>query len=179
MSLSEKILPFDPTDDQQLQAAPFTRDDAEVRWEWESLLKSGPQALTLEDLRALTVEQFPNSVHRKKIYDGLMHWVSALLGVIPHFTLYVDGGFLTRKPRPKDVDVVAFLHPSDIECLSTSDIQELERLFDRNAMIAAHLVDVYPERNDDPEREAYWQEQFGKRYDRRTPKGFAVIEVSA
>jgi hypothetical protein len=176
--LFKKMQPIDSSNAKQLEPAPFTRDDHLVKWEWDSLLKQGAQRLTVEELQAVALDQFPSSTQRKKLFEGFSRWIRSLLDIVPSCTVFVNGGFLTRKPYPKDVDIVAFIDGSTIEALSQPEIDQLEELFNRDVTLATFLVDSYVEPAGIPERDKYWREQFGLRYDRKTPKGFAIIELT-
>ncbi len=64
-------------------------------------LPPGEHPATLDEIEA----RFATNIRRREIMTGLRRVVDQLIdhGVD---TIWIDGGFVTDKPRPKDVDVV-------------------------------------------------------------------------
>lgn len=64
-----------------------------------SLLPPGLHAATLEEVE----KQYATNLHRRKLFDGLMV-AAALLRNAGCRTIYLDGSFVTDKPKPNDYD---------------------------------------------------------------------------
>ena len=66
----------------------------------EGKLPPGKHACTLEDVE----KRFVYNTTRKTIFEGLNKLIEVLKSVSCG-TIYIDGSFVTSKPRPGDVDV--------------------------------------------------------------------------
>lgn len=65
---------------------------------------------TLEEMREIFVDAFPDSETRKRLFDNYLDWIFDFKrDVFPYFTQWVNGSFVTQKLNPKDIDFVTFL----------------------------------------------------------------------
>lgn len=68
------------------------------------------QSVTLEEMREVFVDAFPESETRKRLFDNYLNWIFDFQrDVFPYFTQWIDGSFVTQKLNPKDIDFVTFL----------------------------------------------------------------------
>jgi hypothetical protein len=65
--------------------------------------------MTMTGLKALAVDPFtgPSAERRTHLLEALGRLVVRLMGTGIPCNLYVDGSFLTKKPHPDDIDVMA------------------------------------------------------------------------
>lgn len=151
------------------------------------LLAAGFHNLTLSDVERLCVHEFPRSKRRPMLFEGLSEFLELLSSSHVAGTLWLDGSFTTKKPEPKDCDLVLAIDGPTFES-GPRDIQvAVDRYFDSgkawvkkkfhcdayvryewpalHALYAAGLSD-----------RQYWQKQFGR--DRSSQeKGIMVLDL--
>ena len=76
----------------------------------EGLLPPGIHDCSLEDVRA-RFGRFQGSDQRPRLWNQLLELVSAMQTSGLCEALLVDGSFVTEKPAPNDVDILAVLRP--------------------------------------------------------------------
>jgi Family of unknown function (DUF6932) len=69
-------------------------------------LPLGFHPLSLAEVEAMCVTNFPLSASRQPIMDGLKAFVGRLISEAVQGDLWLDGSFLTEKIDPEDVDIV-------------------------------------------------------------------------
>ena len=74
--------------------------------DYPSMFPLGFHHLTMGDVEQVCVDLFPLSTSRAAIFDGLGVFVEMLEAADVPGQLWIDGGFLTEKIDPKDVDVI-------------------------------------------------------------------------
>ncbi|MFC9019298.1 DUF6932 family protein, partial [Streptomyces albidoflavus] len=73
------------------------------------MLPVGRHPATLEEIHDVFVARAPHPTHRQRLYSALELYVSLVRDLLPHATLWVDGGFCTHKAAPPaDIDLVLF-----------------------------------------------------------------------
>jgi hypothetical protein len=74
--------------------------------EFPPLLQAGFHTKTIDELRQLCVNGFPQSVRRPKIMEGLdeIIWELSELGIVAE--VWIDGSFTTKKIEPDDSDLL-------------------------------------------------------------------------
>lgn len=140
--------------------------------------------ISISELEEEFVNPFPNSTTRKDIIDGHSNYVIDLFQVLEsNFFQWLDGSFVTQKIDPNDIDVVNFVHYSEL----TNDKVNLLRRFlthignpKEEYMVDGFLVPVYD--SADPryaftqDRYNYWRTFLGK--DRESkPKGLLHLNI--
>jgi hypothetical protein len=141
--------------------------------------------MTVAELQALAVDEFPLSDTRPVLWKNFVRILNALKreGII--CGIWIDGSFLTQKIDPDDVDFVVDF-PGDILGRATDTqldlIDKLQtRFFKRSDKLESFVIfDVAP---DNPEfavmniAREQWKKDFGFSYIKKEPKGIALIEV--
>lgn len=111
-----------------LPIPPFTKN---------GILPVGIHDCDLNEIEAV----FVHNRRRREIWNGFQRFLDLVRPIIEIDLIYVDGGFVTDKPEPKDVDIV-------IEYPDASTLIRLMNthsfLADRDAVRDAYLVDVLP-----------------------------------
>jgi hypothetical protein len=74
--------------------------------EYPPILPIGLHRMTLEELREICVNCFPDSTTRKTIMVGLEEVAQRLASVGIDVEIWVNGSFLTQKRDPRDSDMV-------------------------------------------------------------------------
>lgn len=162
----------------RLVPAPFTRDDPSILREWPSLLgEQNGQKMTVEQIKVIAVDTFPNSVRRQRQHGALVAWISAMLSILPRIVLVAGGSFFTTKPNPSDIDVLSLLPAMSINSLSDEQIVELGRLVDRPFARSEYLLDLYIARSTDSDRIDDFRQLFLGRQNSNEPHGYVIIEA--
>ena len=157
---------------------------ARAKPEFPPLLAPGLHSLTVDGLRALCVDAFPNSRSRAGIMNNLCTVIARLQADGVSGALWVNGSFLTAKINPDDVDVVLRMEG----ILYDSGTQETRDAVDwlNDNLYATHKVDSYvfyvwpaghAMRWLGEYADLYWQKQFGQSR-RAIPKGIAELKLS-
>jgi hypothetical protein len=105
-------------------------------------LPAGFHDCSLDDIR----ETFCYSTGRHALFDLLLKYLDGWRNSGLLVTVYVDGGFTTRKPQePKDIDVVVDITQLDLRDPGVTGV--VQRLLDRQVAKQTFRVDVYPYHN--------------------------------
>ncbi|WP_441359656.1 DUF6932 family protein [Zemynaea arenosa] len=138
------------------------------------LLPPGLHQLTREELFELAVQPWSTNPQRAQLYRGLLRWSSALrLTGLPPRRLWINGSFLTMKPKPRDIDCALWCEPDDRAL-------DLLHLLDHAVTRLLYSLDVYAEMPEPAgvlHREAYWRGLFGFAHDGHTAKGFVELTI--
>jgi hypothetical protein len=97
--------------------------------EYEPILPAGFHAMTIDQIEEICVVAFPGSPTRRLIFERFVAFLDLLFQVGIVIEVWVDGSFLTRKPDPRDVDVVIFANPDAVNLLSPDKQKALMYLF--------------------------------------------------
>jgi hypothetical protein len=150
----------------------------------EGYLEPGVHTMELDSLEHIFVVGFPHPSTRKLILDGYKEHLTALREVIPSFTQFIDGSFVSNKNDPGDIDLVCFIDGDEIDNLSPDKQARLEELLSGSTVKAKYMCDAYfcvsfpghhPHFQHARAQRKYWMGEFG--YDRQdVPKGIVLIE---
>lgn len=144
------------------------------------LLPAGFHTKTLEEVKILCVENFPNSTTRSIIFESFVgNFITPLTNTGLKCDVWVDGSFITEKEDPEDVDILIEYNPQII--------YPNEQTIKINTFLKACIAnpefkckchcDVYIQANTNQQGIAYWMGQFAFNRD-RSPKGLAVIQIN-
>ena len=76
------------------------------------LLPAGFHTKTLEEVKILCVENFPNSTTRSIIFESFVeNFIIPLTNTGLKCDVWVDGSFITEKEDPEDVDILIEYNP--------------------------------------------------------------------
>ncbi|GFZ69031.1 hypothetical protein PSE10B_55530 [Pseudomonas amygdali pv. eriobotryae] len=149
-------------------------------------LDPGIHSYTMKEFEQQFVLDFKNSMSRKPIFSDFCVWFKELIDLVPPRYVWLDGSYLTTKEDPKDIDLVIFYRPEDLQHITQDTADKLKEMI--NVVSRSYQCDAYfcydfskllPQyRQQFPEQslimETYWMGQFG--FDRnRDPKGMVQI----
>ena len=146
------------------------------------------QSVTLEEMRAIFVDAFPESETRKRLFDNYLNWIFDFQrDVFPYFTQWIDGSFVTQKLNPKDIDFVTFLDGRVYEIKEKR--KELDRFWsfsNEDKGLDAYFLAEYPKSHTNLKRTNQLKIDWGNRYisgrkiegKPHIPKGFIQINFS-
>jgi hypothetical protein len=162
-------------------------EDGQLGLDSDGLLPPGVHPATPTDVERLLVYGLDNSEQRRKVFDDWMRHRATLLDLVSFRHQWLDGSFVTDKPKPGDADVVTIIDSLIFDGL-TDARQTLVRKMHQGPTskelwgVDAYLLVRYPEGHADHDTwvrgEAEWTWQWSRvrgRPDRW--KGF--LEVSA
>lgn len=158
-----------------------------VSGEFPAILTPGLHPMTMASLEAICVKAFPHSKTRPTLFAGLRDFIAhaSTLGV--QGQAWIDGSFVTKKPDPKDCDLVVAGNGIHMDALPLDKQKLVEKLFitDHAHTKAIYGCDVYIFgefplihllHGFSGRWNTYWNEQFG--FDRnKIAKGMASINI--
>lgn len=72
------------------------------------------KGVSLDKLREVFVNEFPDSKTRKRNFEGLIEYIDFFeaIGIYSYISkVWLDGSFLTNKLNPNDIDLVVLFNP--------------------------------------------------------------------
>ncbi len=149
-------------------------------------LAPGLHKMSLDEIEAAFVSDFPFSSTRSDIIEGFKRHLDELKAIIPDFEQLLNGSFVTNKNDPGDVDLVCFIDAEKVDALPPESREEFEALLSGPKTKETHLCDAYfvpvypenhPHNNNNRTMRKYWLGEFG--FDRQEqPKGVVIHEVA-
>lgn len=94
--------------------------------EFPPLLPEGFHRLSIDDVRKLCVDPYPDSIVRGDIMAGLCAIVERIAHLKLECEIWLDGSFITQKQDPEDVDFIIF---APMSMLGTEN-PELDKFID-------------------------------------------------
>ena len=146
--------------------------------DYPPLLPGGIHAFTLDSLRPITVDNFPNSVRRQGLFGALGIYLEMLEATGFKGSALIDGSFMCQKQEPDDIDLVLIYESEVIDNISEAARPVLNGLFDTLTILSRFKLHVFQVRVEDEAGLEYWKKQFGTQRDEVTPKGLASIGVN-
>jgi len=136
------------------------------------LLDPGFHDGDLDRLKELCVDPFDQHTERDRIHGRFSEFCNRLQEFEVSFEVWVDGSYLTEKPKPNDVDVVVFAEKKVLDRLSAAGFADVRETLDSAKY--RYSTDAYFADPSDNETRAYWRGFFG--FDREeNPKGLLRI----
>ena len=117
---------------------------------------------------------------RRRLADGLRAFAMELVRLGVRGEIWIDGSFATKKPDPRDVDVVLSVTPLVLQTLTDEHRDQLGNYGgeDGRAYIRRRWqVDFYIIDATDDQRRRYWQRLFSNNPDESNPKGIPVVRL--
>ena len=140
------------------------------------LLEPGIHDFELNDIGNHFLYDFPESMTRGPLIEGLNAFVGHLSNVGAPIELWIDGSFTTRKIDPNDIDLVIFSPASILNQLPIEKQQLFQALVDRPSIKQNFGCDVLFCPSEDLNGRSYWRGWYG--YDRsERPKGIVRVVV--
>lgn len=145
----------------------------------EPVLPPGIHRFTLEELRAVLVDPFPDDTQRLALYRQLEGWINRLRDLKTGAILWIDGSFVTRKFGPHDIDCVMW-DPYFVEDVSQAEQNQVGALVSRPTARRVYGLDLYlesPTPDERLHRQAYWRGLFGFQHSGTAAKGFVELAL--
>ncbi|MGE6445076.1 DUF6932 family protein [Pseudomonas bubulae] len=146
--------------------------------DYPPLLPGGIHSYTLDALKQITVDQFPNSIRRRGLFGALGIYLEMLEATGFKGSAWIDGSFMCKKEEPDDIDLVLVFESDVIDRISEAARPVLNGLFDTLTVQSRFNLHVFQVRIEDEAGLSYWKKQFGTQRDEVTPKGLASIGVN-
>ncbi|WP_019097755.1 DUF6932 family protein [Pseudomonas putida] len=150
----------------------------QIKTDHPPLLPGGIHNHTLDSLRVLTVDGFPDSVRRQALFGTLGIYLEMLESTGFKGSAWIDGSFMCQKQEPDDIDLVLVYESEAIDRISESAKPVLNGLFDTLTVKARFNLHVFQVPTEDESGLEYWKTYFGTQRDGVTPKGLASIGVN-
>jgi hypothetical protein len=141
--------------------------------------------MTWDALHKITVDAFPDSGTRFRIWKGITFIRERLEAAEVAAEVWIDGSYVTEKADPADADMVFWIPSAQFQNGTPMQREAVEWLSDNlrgvlgcDTYVAFHYPDGHPGRTRMQERREYWQTLFGTSRS-GTPKGLAVVHIGA
>jgi len=146
--------------------------------EYPPLLSEGFKEIKIWQLDSVFLEPFGENQHRKYLIDRFKAFISEFEVLNLSAEIWIDGSFCTRKPEPKDIDVVFLIDRNEIDSLDERGKIIFESLLmQRDEVIVRYGIDVYfIDRNNETEKEK-WIETYGFDAGHLNTKGIYQINI--
>jgi hypothetical protein len=138
--------------------------------EFKPILPAGIHCMTLEAFRLKFVDPFPQP-GRKLIFDKFTLFLKCISGLGVVTELWLNGSFVTEKPEPGDIDVVAFVDGQKVNRLQSPEQRFLANI---TYIQLTYSTDIRFADKDDENIRSYWRGWYGFSRDER-PKGFVCL----
>jgi hypothetical protein len=150
------------------------------KFDYPPLLAPGRHYMTLAQLERMCVHSFNYRPSREALFVNLERFVQDFLLAKLPCEIWVDGSFLTEKPDPQDVDVVAILDAEVAEALTPAQRVLVDTANEPDYLpgIDSFVDTLYPHGHPmivDDDRT--WGEQYGLENGDQWLKGFAVLRL--
>ena len=149
--------------------------------DYAPLLADGFQEIGIWQLDQCFLEPFKESYRRLHLIRQLSRFLNELQKLGIPLEVWIDGSFTTRKPEPKDVDIVVWVNLADAEALDSRRLL----LFDQMLHIDNHErvkilydVDVNLANVGNTKDHAYWLELFGSDRSKLNTKGIYTLSLA-
>lgn len=150
----------------------------ELKTDYPPLLPAGLHAFDLLSLKALTVDEFPNSKRRAALFNTLGVYLDLLGATGLRASIWVDGSFMCAKQEPDDIDLVVVYDPQSADALPESSLPVANTLLNTGLVKARFGLHVFPADASQAADLSYWRRTFGTQRDEVTPKGLAELKVN-
>lgn len=150
------------------------------------LLAPGEHELSIDEIRALCVQNFPLSKTRNEIMQGFQRIVGDLERLQIRADIVVDGSFLTQEIDPDDIDFAVVVSPEFYESCSQEQMRYLEWIRDEFSIKTTHLCDCYlcieyPQRHaeyfDGIQNREFWVNLYAESVIYKQKRGVAILRV--
>ncbi|WP_426248480.1 DUF6932 family protein [Pseudomonas sp. TWR3-1-1] len=150
----------------------------QAKIDYPPLLPGGIHDYTLNALKLITVDKFPDSVRRQALFGVLGIYLDMLEATGFKGSAWIDGSFMCNKQEPDDIDLVLVYESETLDSISESARPVLNGLFDTLTVKARFNLHVFQVPVEDGLGLDYWKKHFGTQRDEVTPKGLASIGVN-
>ena len=117
---------------------------------------------------------------RRRLTNQLRAFVIELARLGVHGEVWIDGSYTTRKPDPKDVDIVLKMSRAALHTLTGEHREQLGYYGDEDGRAFVRRkwqVDFYIVDAADRQRLRYWQVLFSNNPDQSAPKGIPFVRL--
>lgn len=133
---------------------------------------------TLDSLRGLTVDHFPESTRRRALFNTFAIYLELLESTGLKAVIWVDGSFMCAKEEPDDIDLVVVYDADRVDSLSESALEVVNGLLNTNHVKVRFKLHVFGVASDDQAGLKFWFQKFGTQRDELTPKGLAELRIN-
>ena len=150
------------------------------------LKPAGKNKINERNFRERFVDPFEEASSRRELYNGFMRYNTDLKNLLDNenYAQWVDGSFVSRKPNPKDIDLVNLIEYQLVDTYESELRHFINEAGKQAYGIDGYIVRIYPEHHEYYARTeltlAYWKDWFSmsrrNRRKQRFPKGFVEID---
>lgn len=147
---------------------------------YPALFSPGFSEVALESLESVFVAPGFDTPLRQRLTDQLRAFVMELARLGVHGDIWIDGSYATRKPNPRDVDLVLPVSPTALHALTEEHRAQLGYYGDEEGRAYVRRrwqVDFYIIDATNRQRVHNWQTLFSNNPDQSNPKGIPFVRL--
>lgn len=117
---------------------------------------------------------------RRRLTTQLRLFVGMLAGLGVHGDIWINGSYATKKPEPRDVDLVLFVSPAALRVPTPEDMATLRRYMTgdgRSEIRSKWQVDFYVADANSSAEHDYWQDLLSRNPDQSNRKGIPFVTI--
>ena len=140
----------------------------------------GLHQMAIETLEETFVAPEFDTPLRRRLTTQLRLFVGVLANLGVHGDIWIDGSYVTKKPNPRDVDVVLLVSPAALRVPTMEDMATLKHYMTRegrNEVRSKWQVDFYVADANSSAEHDYWLDQLSRNPDRSNRKGIPFVTI--
>ena len=128
-------------------------------------------------MNEIFVQPFNNKERRQYLTDRFRAFLEKFIELGLSAEIWIDGSYSTLEPEPKDIDIVIFYDPIQLNSLKDDKRLLVSELFDNNVSKIRYNCDLYIAPITDANLRSYWRGWYG--YSRNEkPKGILRLNYA-
>lgn len=154
--------------------------------EFPPLLPFGMHQRTVDELKAMLVDEFSTHTRRAWLWDNFLNLVDQLKAAKIKCKIWLDGSYLTEKVEPDDIDLIVEVDISILQQLTQGQralLDDLSNLKFNTDLLKLHTFVIFSAPVvhvlgvQSAALRAQWINDWGYSLVKKEPKGIAVMEV--
>lgn len=137
--------------------------------------------VTVEALEERFVASDFDTPLRRRLTAQVRLFVTGLARLGVHGEVWIDGSYATRKPDPRDVDVVLLVSIADVEAAPATDASTTLKHYmtreGRDYVRTRWHVDFYVVDANNPDECDYWEDLLSRNPDQHNRKGIPFVRI--
>lgn len=140
----------------------------------------GLHQMAIETLEETFVAPGFDTPLRRRLTEQLRLFVGKLAELGVHGDIWINGSYATKKPDPRDVDVVLLVSPEALRIPTMEDMTTLKRYMTpdgRREIRSKWQVDFYIANANNPAEHDYWLDWLSRNPDQSNRKGIPFVTI--
>ena len=144
------------------------------------LFRPGLHPIAIEALEETFLPPELDTPLRRRLTTQLRLFVGRLAGLGVHGDIWINGSYATKKPDPRDVDLLLLVSPAALRVPTPEDMTTLKRYMTRDGrseIRSKWQVDFYVADTNSAAERDYWQDWLSRNPDQSNRKGIPFVTI--